>query len=566
MHRWPIVLLLGGCWAALFAADGDAPLTPQQAVRRMKAPEGFRVELVAGEPAVQKPIAMTTDERGRVWVVESHSYPNWITNGRPGKDRVLIFEPDRAGGWTRKVFLDNGTNLSGIAVGHGGVWLCAIPNLLFIPYRPGDDRPAGPPQVVLDGWSLQCKHNVVNGLNWGPDGWLYGMHGIVARSDVGAPGTPADKRTPLDCAVWRYHPTAKRFEVVASGTTNPWGLDWDEYGELFITNCVIKHLFHVVPGAHFVRMYGQDLNPNTYGLIESCADHIHWGGGSWTDSRGGKGAHSTAGGGHAHAGALFYLGDNWPATYRNRIFMCNLHGSRLNQDRLEPAGSSYTARHCDDFLFANDPWFRGLGLMLGADGGVFVSDWHDTGECHNYDKTHPSGRIYRVTFGSPRYPTIDLAAKSGADLVELQRHRSDWYVRQARRVLAERAAAGKLSSDVAPRRCGGSWKRRRTRRGSLQALWALHAIGKTDAAGLLGLLRDDRGPGAGVGGAAAGRRAERVGGDGGPVDRPCGQRESARQSGWRRSVGIAEARSRLLAAGRGAWLPTPRTPPIRTCR
>lgn len=486
MHRWSVAALLFGC-ALLPGADSDAPPSPAEAVARMKAPEGFRVGLVAGEPTIHKPIAMTTDERGRLWVVESHSYPKWITDGRPGKDRVVILEPGRNGSWTSKVFLDNGTNLSGIAVGFGGVWLCAIPNLLFIPYTPGVDRPAGPARVVLDGWSLNCRHNVVNGLNWGPDGWLYGMHGILARSAVGAPGTPAEKRTPLDCAVWRYHPTRKRFEVVASGTTNPWGLDWDERGELFITNCVIKHLFHVVPGAHFVRMYGQDLNPNTYGLLESCADHIHWGGGSWTDSRGGKGSHSVAGGGHAHAGALFYLGDNWPAAYRNRVFMCNLHGSRLNQDRLEPAGSSYSARHCEDFLFANDPWFRGLGLTLGADGGVFVSDWHDTGECHNYDKTHPSGRIYRVTFGTPAYPTTDLQRLSDDELVRLQLHRNDWWVRQARRVLQERAGAGTLAAESATT----LWRMTRqekdeTRR--LRALWALHAIGKADEARLHTLL------------------------------------------------------------------------------
>ena len=112
---------------------------------------------------------------------------------------------------------------------------------------------------------------------------------------------------------------------------------------MFITNCVIKHIFHVVPGAHFVRMYGQDLNPHCYGLIESCADHIHWAGGDWTSSRGGKGAHSAAGGGHAHAGACVYLGDTWPAEYRNRVFMCNLHGNRLNQNVLKRSGSGYVA-------------------------------------------------------------------------------------------------------------------------------------------------------------------------------------------------------------------------------
>ena len=81
--------------------------------------------------------------------------------------------------------------------------------------------------------------------------------------------------------------------------------------------------------------------------------------------------------------------------------MCNLHGNRINQDILERHGSGYVAHHGKDFLFANDPWFRGLALQAAADGGVFVTDWHDTGECHNYDRVDPSGRIYKVTFGKP---------------------------------------------------------------------------------------------------------------------------------------------------------------------
>ena len=97
---------------------------------------------------------------------------------------------------------------------------------------------------------------------------------------------------------------------------------------------------------------------------------------------------------------MIYLGDNWPDAYRSHIFMCNLHGNRVNQDILERTGSGYVAHHGKDFLLANDPWFRGLALMYGPDGGVYVSDWCDTGECHNYEHiTETTGRIYKVTYG-----------------------------------------------------------------------------------------------------------------------------------------------------------------------
>ncbi|HZT82607.1 MAG TPA: PVC-type heme-binding CxxCH protein, partial [Gemmataceae bacterium] len=470
-------------------APPDAPLPPAEAPGHMTLPKGFRATLFAGEPDVVQPIAFTFDDRGRLWVAECRSYPHWLKSG-PGADRILIFEDTDGDGRfdKRKVFCDKLANVSGLEVGFGGAWVCATPNLLFIPDRDGNDRPDGPPEVVLDGWSLNAKHNVFNGLAWGPDGWLYGCNGILATSKIGRPGTPDKDRVAINCGVWRYHPTRKAFEAVAHGTTNPWGLDFDDYGQAFITNCVIKHLFHVVPGAHFVRMYGQDFNPHQYGLMPSCADHIHWGGGDWTTSRGGKGAHDAPGGGHAHAGAMVYLGDNFPAEYRNSVFMCNIHGNRVNRDVLRRHGSGYVAKHAPDFLLANDPWFRGLGVRYGPDGGVFVSDWTDTGECHNYDKVHAtSGRIYKVTYGQVTPFRADLARLPDAELVKLQRHRNDWQVRHARRLLQERAAAGKLAKETRPAllrmlRDDADVTRQ------LRALWALHATGGIDEKLTLELL------------------------------------------------------------------------------
>jgi putative membrane-bound dehydrogenase-like protein len=467
----------------------ETTLPPQRAVERIRLPEGFRATLFAGEPDVIKPIAMTTDERGRLWVVESHSYPNWLPEGKEGHDRILIFEDKKGTGRfdSCKVFWDRGTNLSGIAVGFGGVWLCATPHLLFVPMRRGEDKPSGPPRVALDGWSLEAKHNVFNALTWGPDGWLYGCNGILATSNIGRPGSPDSKRVPFNCGVWRYHPVKQTFEVFAWGTTNPWGLDFDDYGEMFITNCVIKHLFHVAQGAHYVRMYGQDLNPDCYDLMTSCADHIHWGGGDWTTSRGGQGSHDAPGGGHAHAGAMVYLGDNWPDAYRHHVFMSNLHGNRLNQDVLERHGSGYVAHHGKDFLMANDTWFRGLSLLYGPDGGVFVSDWHDTGECHDYDRVEPCGRIYKVTYGQPAAVKVDLPALSDEQLVRLQRHKNDWWVRQARRLLQERANASKLGKTVRPQLLNMLREETNVPR-KLRALWALHVTGPLDEKTLLGLL------------------------------------------------------------------------------
>jgi putative membrane-bound dehydrogenase-like protein len=449
----------------------------------MTLPPGFQATLFAGEPDVVQPIAFAFDDRGRLWVAECYSYPKWHKDGSAGRDRILIFE-DRDGDGrfdSRKVFFDRGTNVSGLQLGFGGVWLCATPNLLFLPDRDGDDMPDGPPEVVLDGWDLNAKHNVFNALTWGPDGWLYGGNGILSNSRVGRPGTPDAERVALNCGVWRYHPTGKQFELVATGTTNPWGLDFDDYGQLFITNCVIHHVWHVVPGGHYQRMHGQDFNPHWYTLMASCADHIHWGGGAWQSSRGGQGSHDDPGGGHAHAGCMVYLGDNWPEQYRNGVFLCNIHGNRVNYDRLERRGSGYVARHAPDFLRVQDTWFRGLGIQYGPDGGVYVSDWTDTGECHDYDEAHKaSGRIYKITHGKPVPFTGDLAQLSDAELVRLQLDRNDWHVRHARRLLQERAIAGKLAPEARTELTRILREHEDVTR-KLRALWALHATGGLEA-------------------------------------------------------------------------------------
>jgi putative membrane-bound dehydrogenase-like protein len=474
------VIVAGQCPAA-DSTESNAPAPLSDAARRMTVPEGFRVTLFAGEPDVVQPIAMTTDERGRLWVVECLSYPAWQAKGE-GKDRVVIFE-DRDGDGrfdARRVFWDKGRNLSGIAIGFGGVWLCSAPELIFVPDRNYDDVPDGPIEVMLDGWTLDAKHNIVNGLTWGPDGWLYGCHGILADSKVGRPGSPDAGRKVLNCGVWRFHPARKVFEVVAHGTTNPWGISFDEYGQMFIVNCVIKHLFHVIPGARYERMYGQDNNPYSFRLIESCADHIHWAGGFWKTEGAEHSQNDAAGGGHAHSGAMVYLGDNWPDRYRNSFFGINIHGHRINNDRLDRFGSGYAARHQPDLLRANDPWFRGVALMYGADGGVFVSDWSDAGECHDYEDIHrENGRIYKITFGAPKLAPIDLARQSDDALVKLQSHKNDWFASRARLILQERAMAGTVGAPT------GANLIRMVREqsdapGQLRALWALHVIGGLD--------------------------------------------------------------------------------------
>jgi putative membrane-bound dehydrogenase-like protein len=455
MKPYPVFLLAA---LSLHASDFPTPynsgplntglMPAAEAAAQMKLPEGFKATVFASEPDVQNPIGLSWDAQGRLWIAENYTYAEGsVRYDLKLRDRILMFEDKNGDGHfdKRTVFNDELQMLTSIEVGEGGVWALALPNLVFIPDRNHDGVPDGPPEVVLTGFvpPPENYHNVANGLRFGPDGWLYGRCGASGPADVGVPGTPPEQRIPVRGGMWRYHPQRKVFEAITSGNTNPWGHDWNEHGELFYVNTVNGHLWHAVAGEHFVRPHTVDPNPHVYQMIDMIADHWHFDiGRGWQNSR--AGAANDLGGGHSHIGAMVYLGDNWPEEYRGRLLTLNQHGKRANQELLERTGSGYVSHRGPDTLFAADPWFIGIDLSYGPDGGVYVLDWSDTGECHNHNGVNrTSGRVYKVTYGDPKPSTVgDVAKLDAGELVKLHAHPNEWFSRQARLELIARANAG----------------------------------------------------------------------------------------------------------------------------
>lgn len=484
-------------------ADEPAPLdtqvnappltTPAEAVAAFRPPPGFQVTLFAAEPDVRQPIGVATDAAGRVWVAENYTYAE-----APGsfdarqRDRIVVLADTNGDGQAdqRRVFWDQAVQLTSVEVGLGGVWALCPPQLLFLPDRDRDDKPDGPPQVLLDGFDVgpANRHNFANGLRWGPDGWLYGRNGISHTGHVGAPGTPPEQRVTVGPGMWRYHPLRKKFEVVATGTTNPWGHDWDQHGELFFINTVIGHLWHVVPGAHFKRMFGADTNPYVYQLLDQTADHVHWDDReAWQDVR--RGVSQTtaqAGGGHAHSGLVIYQGDQWPKEYRHRAYAINLHGRRLNCDHIERHGASYTARHGEDCFFTSDPWFRGIDLVAAPDGGVLLVDWSDVGECHEADGVHrSSGRIFHFGYGQAPAKVPELFTAGAETLLEHLTHPNEWVARQARCALRDHYAAQPNDFAATHQALRRRFAQDTEPAHQLRFLWALHATDGADQPWLL---------------------------------------------------------------------------------
>jgi putative membrane-bound dehydrogenase-like protein len=452
-------------------------LDAEAAAASMKVPEGFQVTVCAAEPDVRQPIAMTIDDRGRTWIAEAYEYPI-RAKGEKGRDRILIFEDTTGDGKldSRKVFYEGLNLVSGLEVGFGGVWVGAAPYLMFIPDSNNDDVADGEPQILLDGWGYQDTHETLNAFTWGPDGWLYGCHGVFTHSKVGKPGTPAAQRVGLNAGVWRYHPLRHEFDVFAHGTSNPWGVDFNDQGEAFVTACVIPHLYHMISGARYARQGGEHFNKYTFADIPTIADHLHYLGAT---PHSGNGKSDEAGGGHAHAGAMFYLGGLWPEKYRNVLFMNNIHGQRLNTDTLEPEGSGYVGKHGPDFLLTGDMASQILNMRYGPDGQVTFIDWYDMQACHrNEVEVHDrsNGRIYKVSYGKTEPVQVDLSKLSDLELVENCLNANDWYVRHSRRQLQERASQRKISQDAIARvEDIAATHPNETRR--LRAIWARHAIG-----------------------------------------------------------------------------------------
>ena len=437
-------------------------LTPEQAIKQMTVPEGFSVELVASEPDVVNPVAMTIDERGRFWVTESFEYPR--REPGPGRDRVKILEDTDGDGKAEKVTVfAEGLNIpSGIAVGHGGVWVVNAPDLLFMQDTDGDGK-ADKSEVVVTGFGRDDTHELPNSLTWGPDGWLYCLNGVFNYCHVKYPESSPhyQKDHPgwkFTCALFRVHPRTREFQIFCEGTSNPWGVAIDPEGSFFISACVIDHLWHLTETGYYIRQ-GGPYPPHTW-PIRSIVDHKH----------------QKA----AYCGIHYYDSDTYPEQYRHKLYMGNIHGGCLNVDKLKRDGSSYFATGEPDFLTANDAWFMPVVQKTGPDGNLYVLDWYDRYHCYQDANADPAGidrgngRLYRIRYkDTPHAKPFDLSKDTDEQLIE-KLGSGNGYVRDiAQRLLTERRLDAKPGSPLAAQLTALALSKDRPRPQRMHALWVL---------------------------------------------------------------------------------------------
>ncbi|MFM7058652.1 MAG: PVC-type heme-binding CxxCH protein [Planctomycetota bacterium] len=432
-------------------------LKPEDSLRRMTVPSGIEVILTASEPLVRQPVAIEFDDRGRLWVIQYLQYPNpeglkrvqvdrysrtvydripeAPPHGPRGADRITILEDsDGDGRMDKGRDFVSGLNLAtGLAFGHGGVFVLQTPYLLFYPDRNRDDIPDSDPEVLLSGFGMEDAHSVANSLTWGPDGWLYGCQGSTVTARI--------RGVEFQQGVWRYHPVRREFELFCEGGGNAWGLDFDRAGRLFYsTNYGGFTLVHGIQGAWYVKSFGKHgalHNPHAYGYFEHAA-------------------HENFRGGHVTVGGIVYEGHSFPPEYRGRYIAGDLLGHGVYWHHIRPRGSTVSTAHGGELLQSADPWFAPTDITTGPDGAIYVTDWHDARTAHpdpDADWDRSNGRIYRIApVGTPAAAAIDFSRFTATELQHLHQHPHQWFVRRARSELARRMDAVRSSggSDVQP--------------------------------------------------------------------------------------------------------------------
>ncbi len=443
MRECIAILVLSVVSATTFAQG----FAPDQAASQMTVAEGLAIQLVASEPLVRQPVAIEFDDRGRLWVVQYLQYPNPEglkrkqvdrysrtqydrvpeppPRGPAGADRITILsDTNQDGVMDRGHDFIAGLNLtSGLAFGHGGVFVLNVPYLLFYPDRNRDDVPDSDPEVLLTGFGMQDAHSVANSLTWGPDGWLYGCQGSTVTSNI--------RGIEFQQGVWRYHPRTRAFELFCEGGGNSWGLDFDANGHLlYSTNYGGYVLLHGVQGGNYIKSFakhGELHNPYTYGYFEHAP-------------------HKTFVGGHVTVGGIVYQGGSLPERFHGKYLAGDLLGHAGYFHALIPSGSTFKTETVGQLLDSHDTWFAPTDLTVGYDGDVYLADWHDARTAHpdpdaQWDRSN--GRIYRLSAQNnvpAKVETVDFAKMPADELLHLHSQPNQFIVRRARQELVRRGA------------------------------------------------------------------------------------------------------------------------------
>ncbi len=437
------------------------PSTPQEARDRLQPPAGFTVKLFAAEPMVVNPIAMTWDEKGRLWVLESPDYPNEVYESGEGNDRVTILEDTDGDGRadSRTVFADRLNLPTGLLKVEGGVWVTQAPDLIFFRDEDGDDR-ADSREVLLSGFGRFDTHAGPSTLEWGPDNSLWGAVGYSSfrREDGSSFGS----------GLWSWSP-GEEPAFLAQFTNNTWGLGLRSDGEVFGSTANGEPSFFMGVPKDLVKKTDSGF-PGAAPVLDQKSIHP-----ALSDIRQGD----YLGGWTAAAGHTFSTGPDLPPGWGERMaFVCEPTGHLVGRLEAYPSGSGYRTRDAFNLVASTDEWFCPVQAGVGPDGAVWIADFaqfiilhnlpgnperglprieYGDGNAHlnpNRDKSH--GRIWRVERHVPHSSPSDLAVAGPSALVAALGNPNRFWRVQARRLLVQKRVRAAIPGLYGSVRRGGA--------------------------------------------------------------------------------------------------------------
>jgi putative membrane-bound dehydrogenase-like protein len=471
------------------------PFAPDDAGKFIQAPAEFDVQLFASEPDVIKPLTMTFDERGRLWVIEAFDYPNRVLNGLPGDDRIKILEDTNGDGRADKftVFAEHLNLPSSLTFANGGVIVAGAPHFLFLKDTNGDDK-ADVREILSTGWGIRDSHAGASNLQYGPDNFVWGVVGYS-----GYDGEMNGKRLQFTQGPYRFKPDGSEFEYLTTSTNNTWGLGFSETFDVFGSTANNDPSWYMaIPNRYFAEVRGLPGTGPGAGRA---------GGPGYQSAAGFYAVHPTApyirqvdvfGGYTAAAGHFLYTARAFPKEYWNRIaFITEPTAHLVGQGILEKDGAGFVARDGWNLMSSAEEWFAPVAAQVGPDGAVWVADWYNFIAQHNptpvgfsvgrgaaYEtsmRDRIRGRIYRVVYkGAAASKKRALSKTDPSGLLEALASDNMFWRLHAQRLIVERgqkdvvpqliALVGKQSVDAVG-----------TNGGALHALWTLHGLGELTA-------------------------------------------------------------------------------------